>query len=573
MKEKLIAFLKKDNELKKLDLDKLLAKPKIESHGDFSLPMFVLAGSLKKNPQEVAKEFEGSLSKKLPDFLNKIVATGPFLNFYLNNEMINKQILSETGKGSFKFKIGKPEKIVMEYPSPNTNKSLHLGHVRNILIGNALTNIFESVGHKVFRTNMNNDRGIAICKSMLGYELFYAKDTPETLNMKPDEFVSMCYVKFGQEAKKNEKLNEMAQETLVKWESKDCDTIYLWETIMKWVFQGYKQTYKNYKIKKYDKEYFESDIYNKGREIVLDALKRKVKGFKKEEDGAVCVDFEDETYGKKYLLRKDGTTLYMTQDIHLAYEKESQFKADKYIFVVSNEQKYHFEVLFEILRRIGFGGTDKNYHFAYGYVYDENGNIFSSRKGKVIGADWLLGEVIQKAKENLLTKELTKNLSEEELDKRANIIGYSALAFSFLKKNPIDDIKFDMEKALAFEGETGPYVQYTYARIKSILRKADYKKTDFNIDYSIYSGNEISLIKKLGEFEEVILESADKYKPSHIANYLIAVCKLFNEFYQNNPILKEKKDVMNARLLLCVATSNVLKEGLRMLDIEVLEEM
>jgi len=308
---------------------------------------------------------------------------------------------------------------------------------------------------------------------MIGYQKFHSNDSPESLNLKTDEFVSMCYVRFGKEAKENPELDKEAQDMLLAWEKGDKQVLALWKKILDWVFVGYKETYKNYKLEKFDKEYYESQIYDKGKEIVKDALKRKVKGFQTDkENGAILCDFEDKTLGKKYMLRGDGTTLYITQDLYLAYEKQKEFNADKYIFIVGQEQIHQFNVLFEILDRIGFGGVEKNYHYAYGYVYDKNGKKFSSRKGETIGADWILNKITRAAKENLLTKELTKNLSENELNKRSKIIGYSALSFSFLKMNPLSDIKFDIDNALAFEGETGPYVQYTYARIKSILRKS-----------------------------------------------------------------------------------------------------
>ncbi len=572
MSEDLIKFLEKNFEVK-LDFSKLLEKPKVADHGDFSLPMFILAKDLKKAPPVIAKEFEEKLSKKLPDFLSKVVAVGPFLNFYLNSQKEAKDVLNIAINGDlFKIKVDKKQKVLIEYPSPNTNKALHIGHVRNILIGNSLANILKRVGHKVVRTNLNNDRGIALCKSMLGYELFYGNETPKSLGLKSDEFVSKCYVKFGEEAGKDDSLNNNAQEMLVEWENGNKKVRDLWKKLLKWVYEGYKVTYKNFKLENYDKEYYESEIYDKGKEIVERALKNKINGFGVEDDGAVYCDLSDVNYDKKYLLRGDGTTLYMTQDLYLAQLKDKDFKADKYVFIVGKEQQYHFDVLFEILNRLGFGGTEKNYHFAYGYVYNKDGKKFSSRKGEVIGADWLYDEVVLRAKEGLKTKELTKNLSEKELNRRAEVIGCGALAFSFLKPNPTDDIKFDIDKALAFEGDTGPYVQYTYARIKSVIRKAEYREK-IDVDYSLYSEKEMSLIKLLKGYPEVVLEAASKYKISAVANYLIRVAQSYNEFYQSCPILKEKDGVKNARLLLCDATSRVLANGLSLLGIDVLEEM
>lgn len=573
MKQLLIDFLMKNIKSEGFDIEKLLEVPKLEVQGDFSLPMFMLAKELKKAPPIIAKEFEEKLSQKLPNFLEKVVAIGPYLNFYLNNIELAKEVIESISNGSIlKISLPKKQKVLIEYPSPNTNKALHLGHVRNILIGNSLSNVLKKTGNEVIRTNLNNDRGIALCKSMLGYQLFYHDKTPKDLEVKPDEFISICYVRFEQEANKDSALNDDAQKMLVEWEEGNTKVRKLWQKILDMVYLGYEETYKNFKLGNFNKQYHESQIYDKGKDIVVDALKRKVNGFGTEDDGAVFCDLSDIKLDKKYLLRSDGTTLYMTQDLYLAYLKEKEFKADRYVFIVGKEQQYHFNVLFEILDRMGFAGTGKNFHFAYGYVYDKDGKKFSSRKGKVIGANWLYHEIINAAKEGLLSKDLTKNLSRKEIEARAKIIGYGALAFSFLKINPLDDIKFDLNKALSFEGETGPYIQYTYARIKSVLNKADYK-SNLNINYDLFSEREISLIKTLKQYPVVVLEAAERYKLSAIANYLIKVCQQFNEFYQNCPIIKEQEDIKNARLLLSQATSLILKDGLSLLDIEVLEEM
>ncbi|MCA9459024.1 MAG: arginine--tRNA ligase [Nanoarchaeota archaeon] len=581
MKEKILEFLKEELEFK-LDYEKLLEKPKVAGNGDFSFPCFILSKDLGKNPALISKELADKLSQNLPNFLFKVESSGPFLNFYLNlSYEANMVFKAFDDSSALKFDVGKKNirKILIEYPSPNTNKSLHLGHVRNILIGNSLSLILKKIGHKVVRTNLNNDRGIALCKAMIGFDLFYKNETPSSLNLKSDEFVSMCYVKFGEEAAKNPKLNDDAQSMLFLWENGDKEVRNLWNKLLKWVFEGYKQTYSDFKLLKFDKEYYESQIYDKGKEIVLDALSRNVSGFGKEEDGAIFCDLSDKKFDKKYLLRKDGTTLYMTQDLYLAALKEKEFKCDKYVFIVGKEQEYHFNVLFEILDRIGFGGLDKNFHFAYGYVYDKDGKKFSSRKGKIIGADWLLNEVVSCAEKNLMKKDYNLS-SKDEIKRRARIIGYSALAFSFLKINPLDDIKFDIEKALAFEGDTGPYVQYTYARIRSILSKAldlgvDSRKLNVkNINLDVLGEGESRLVKILKDYPLVLKDAGEKYKISAIANYLIKVCQAFNLFYQECPILKaDTEEIRNIRLLLAKYTSQLLMDGLGLLDIETLDEM
>lgn len=580
MKDKIVDYLNNFEELSDLNLDKLVEKPKVLGNGDFSLPCFILSKKFQKNPVEISKYFSDKINENLPEFLDKVTFSGAFLNFFLNFEKEVKNILNSVyDETLFKFEDRfKPKKILIEYPSPNTNKSLHIGHSRNILLGNALCNTLSFVGHNVIRTSMNNDRGIAICKSMLSYQLFGNGETPESKNMKEDEFVSFYYVLYGKKNKENPQLNldEKAQEMLVKWENGDQDVILLWKKMMKWVREGYLKTFKSYKLAHFDKEYFESDIYKNGKDIVLGALNKKIPGFEKEEDGAICFDFKDKTYGKKYLLRGDGTTLYMTQDLYLASLKDKDFHPDKSIFVVGKEQKYHFEVLFKILEKLEFSSIDKNYHFAYGYVYNEKGEKFSSRLGNTIGADEILEQTISKAKKNLLLKDISKDLNEKEINRRAKIIGYSALAFTFLRVNPLNDMNFSFDLALSFEGETGPYIQYTYARIQSILKRGNFEKNNIDlnqIDYKLFSEIEVNLIKKLKEFNNVVFEASEKYKISLISNYLIKLSQMFNEFYQKVNILKSNKNEKDLRLVLANSCAIVIKKGLEILGIEVLDEM
>jgi arginyl-tRNA synthetase len=572
MNDELTKFLSKEID-KEINFNSLIEKPKNNSFGDYAVPMFILAKKLSQNPIQIAKEFEEKLSKKLPSFLEKIVATGPFLNFYLNNSKLTKEIIDNIqSKEIFKIKNKDKKTILIEYPSPNTNKAMHIGHVRNILLGNTLSNILKKTGNKVILTNLNNDRGIAICKAMLGYQIFFHEKTPESENMKPDVFVQNAYVKFEAESKKDESLLEQAQQMLVKWEENDTKVRELWDQILNWVYEGYFNTYKNLKLPKFDCEFCESEIYDKGKELVLKALDEKIEGFVREDDNAVACDFKDKTYGKKYLLRGDGTTLYMTQDLYLASIKAKKFKADKYIFIVGREQEYHFEVLFKLLDRMKITKTDNNLHYSYGYVYDKDGNKFSSRNGNTLSADDLLDLVNEKAKQNLLSKELTKNLSDKEMDSRSRIIGYCALSFSILNVNPQSEIKFDLDKALSFEGETGPYVLYTYARIKSILRKAN--KFDTKIDSSLFNEKENLILKELNEFQTIINNASDKLKPSLITNYLIKISQMFNEYYHSVNILKEEnKQILDARLNLISCFAIVLKETLEILNIETLDEM
>lgn len=577
MRDKLIKFLEKNLNDFDVDFEKLIEIPKKSSLGDFSMPCFVFSKTLSKNPSEIAIDFHLKLNKNLDSFLEKIEVLGPFLNFYLNWKKISLDIfLSINDNSFFNFDLEPKKNFLIEYPSPNTNKSLHIGHVRNMLIGNSLTKIFRKIGHKVIKTNMNNDRGIAICKSMLGYELFFKNQTPKDLNLKSDEFVSKCYVEFEKHAKLDSNLNKKAQELLVLWENEDEYAIKLWEKIMHLVFTGYKQTYKNFKITNFDKEYFESQIYKKGKEIVENALENKVKGFKKDETGAIFCDLEDVNLDKKYLLREDKTSLYITQDLYLAKLKEKEFNPDKSIFIVGKDQEYHFKVLFELLDRLGFNANSKNFHFAYGYVYNKDGKKFSSRKGEVVGANWMLELVVNESKKNLENKEKTYNLDEKELERRAQIIGYSALCFNMLKSNPYDDIKFDIQKALQVKGESGPYILYTFARINSILEKLNFQilKIDFKkLDFNLLEKKHINLIKILKDYNKIVLEASKKYKISLIANYLLKLSQNFNDFYQNSDIKSEDKNLQEILLVLCYLIKKIIKDGLDLLDIEVLEQM
>ncbi len=427
----------------------------------------------------------------------------------------------------------------------------------------------KKTGNTVFKVNLNNDRGIAICKSLLSYKLWGEGKTPESEKQKSDKFGTYYYTLFDKENKAHPelKLEEKAQELLRLWEAGDKETLDLWRRFIDWMLEGNKETYKNYKIS-FDKEYFESEIYKEGKEIVQKAFENKVQGFAKDESGAIFVDLEDKNLGKKFLLRSDGTALYMTQDLYLAYEKEKLFHPDKYVFIVGSEQEYHFHVLFELLSRIGFGGNEKNFHLSYGMIYLPEGRM-KSREGNVVEADELLAEQKALAKENL--KERNPNLSEEELEKRAQIIGYSSLAFFILKFNPRSDFVFNPKESLSFEGETGPYVQYTYARICSILRKAAYKEKA--PDFTEYSDKELALINTLAKYKDALEEASEQYKISALAHYLVQLCKKFNELYQNEPILKAGEKRKQALLYLCSCTASIIKDALDLLDIEVLEEM
>jgi arginyl-tRNA synthetase len=496
------------------------------------------------------------------------------VNFRLNEENLAQELLDKDGDGSLidpcSLHANKTSQtVLLEWPSPNSNKPLHIGHGRNMLMGKSLANLLEKTGAKVIRVNLNNDRGIAICKSMLMYKLFGEGKTPESENRKSDYFVGDYYLMFEAKSKENPEYEKQAQDMLVKWEAGDKEVHALWEKMNAWAFAGHNTTYERFGIE-HDKDYFESEIYKKGKDTIYAGLEKGL-FYKDAENGNIVCDLEDKGYGKKVLLRGDGTSIYMTQDIALAKEKVDDFgECDKYVFVVGNEQAYHFQVLFEVLSRLGFGDTEKFYHFAYGMIGLPEGKM-SSRKGNVIYADELLDELVEEAQQNLSRRELTAQLSEDERTRRARAIAMGALSFFILKFNPLSNFIFDKKQALSFEGETGPYLMYTYARIQSILRKEVAPK-EVPIPQDLEEKT-TQLVKVLLAYAPMLAESAKEYKISSVVLYLTKIAQAFNEFYHSCPILKSEGDTKAFRLYIAVVTARVLKDGMDILGIPVLDEM
>ncbi len=577
-----------EEEIKKNDYFKeekiILEKPK-NNYGDYSINTFILAKKYKKNPIIIAEEIKKSLeeNKKLKENF-EITQINAFLNFTTKKEKIIEYYNSIKEKKELtKIKNHNLErkKIVVEYPSPNTNKPLHLGHVRNMSLGNSISKILEHNEKKVYKVNLNNDRGIAIAKAVLMYKKEGEK-TPEEEGLKEDYFVGKYYVMFEKKyhelkqkkPEEAEKLLEEAYELLRNYENKEEETLKLFEKFNSWALKGHKKTYEEYNVK-HDKEYYESKIYEEGKKIVLEYYKKGI--FKKDDKGNIIADLKQYNLGEKVLLRKDGTSIYITQDIALAFKKHEDFKADKYIFVVGNEQEYHFKVLFKILELIGFKKVEDNIHLSYGMVFLPEGRM-KSREGKVVEADEILEEV-----KSLSKKELEKryNLKEEELEYRSKIIALSAIKYFMLKINPKLDFTFNPKESLSFEGETGPYLLYTYARIKSILRKKKEKENKIKEEENVnedkkeynYNDEEIKIIKKILEFETKSYEAAEKYKPNIIANYILELAQMFNEYYHKNKILHENKKILEKRTKLSEDVSIIIKKGLELLDIQTLEEM
>ncbi|MBW2992388.1 arginine--tRNA ligase [Candidatus Woesearchaeota archaeon] len=559
-----------EEEIKKLlkDYSKevVLEVPPDPKLGDFAFPCFSLAKSMKKSPVEIAKEIASKI--KASGNIEKIVATGPYINFFLKKGNLAEETLKNIFREKDDYGKGRAtnKKVVIEYPGPNTNKPLHLGHVRNMVLGYSFSRVLEFNGKKVITVNINNDRGIHICKSMLAYKKWGKNDSPEKSKLKPDFFVGKYYVMFAKKVKENPELEKEAQDMLKKWEEGDKETIELWKKMNRWAFDGFKETYKTFDIK-FEKEYYESETYEKGKDIVVDGLKKGI--FEKDEKGNIVADLEKEGFGKKVLLRADGTTVYVTQDLYLAKAKYDDFRYDKSIYVVATEQNYHFNVLFSLLKKLKFPFADKCEHFAYGMVNLTTGKM-KSREGTVVDADTLVNDMVKLAKEE--TKKRHKKLSGKELSKRAEQIGMSAIRFYLLKYDAVKDILFDPKESISFEGETGPYVQYVHARCSSVMKKAKKEATDKVKFDLLKEEDEKNLIILLNKFPDAVKDAAN-YKPHLIARYLIELCQLFNTFYHNCLVIQKDKELEKARLLLVDCVKTVVKNGLYLLGIEAPEEM
>jgi arginyl-tRNA synthetase len=559
--------------------------------GDITLVVFPFLRFSKKKPEETGEEIGNYLQENMSEISGFNTIKG-----FLNLEM-DKKFWIESFREMIEdpdFGIRKPgsenKTILVEFSSPNTNKPLHLGHIRNNLIGYSLSKIFEANGYIVKKVNIVNDRGIHICKSMLAWQKWGKGITPETAGEKGDKLVGDFYVKFEKEYKKEiqtliEKgidkdiavrtaplLNE-AHKMLRMWEDGDKDVVDLWNRMNGWVYKGFDKTYKALGIS-FDKIYYESDTYLTGREIVLRALKKGIL-FKKE-DGSVWVDLSKEGLDEKILLRSDGTAVYMTQDIGTAYQRYDDYKFFRQIYVVGNEQNYHFQVLVLLLDKIGYKWAKDIYHLSYGMVELPEGKM-KSREGTVVDADDLISEMIDTARD--MSEKLGKldTYSEKQKMEIFRIIGLGALKYFILKVDPRKNMTFNPKESIDFNGNTGPFIQYTYARIKSVLRKAAEKNIEFqkktNSDFEP-NEKEIELIKILVEFPKVVRDAGIQMTTAVIANYCYELTKEFNQFYHDFSILSVDNDeTRNFRLQLSAITGNTIEKCMGLLGIDVPERM
>ncbi len=545
--------------------DSMLEIPPDSSMGDLALPCFSFAKDLKKNPADIAKKIEEEASPG--ELIEEIKAFGPYVNFFINKEKLAELTLKDIVKLKHSYGkslTGKGKTIMVEYSSPSLNKPQHLGHVRNNVLGFSLSRIFEFSSYKVIKANLMNDRGIHICQSMLAYKEWGENKEPDK---KPDHFVGGFYVMFHNNVKEKPELQEKAQQMLRKWEQGDKEILALWKKMNNWVYKGFQETYNSLGVD-FDIYYHESEFYHKGKKIIDESLKKGL--LKKSKNGAIYADLEEFGLPEKYVLRADGTTVYTTQDIYLAKLKFEQYDLDKSLYVVASEHNLYLQQLFAILKKMGFGFADKCYHRTYGMVFLPEGKM-KSREGTVVDADDSIGRMKGLAKEEV--EKRYEKLGEKEKDRRAKAIGLAGLKFYMLKQDPVKDIYFDPRESISFEGETGPYIQYAFARICSILRKFG-KPINENIDFSLVKKEEeINLIKHLDLFYTAVEESAKHYDPSKIAHYLTGLAQMFNNFYHNCPVLSEREDLKKARLLLAYCTKQVLGNGISLLGIETLEEM
>ncbi len=560
MKQAVVAALsaKLDGKVSAEDIDSRIEVPPSDDLGDYAFPCFPLARVLRKNPNTIAQELAAQLAGA--PGIAEVRPVGGYLNFFVDRAELARQTVEAASAADYgRMSLGGT--VVVEYGSPNTNKPLHLGHVRNLSIGESVARILEFCGCRVVRTCVNNDRGVHICKSMLAYQLWGEGVTPEQMGKKPDHLLGDFYVMFERKRKEDGSLDEAAQQMLRKWEAGDADVLSLWRKMNEWALAGFAQTYKLFGIT-FDKEYFEHQIYTKGKEIVLDGLSRGV--FARREDGATVVDLSDEGLDQKVLLRSDGTSVYIVQDLYLAGLKSTEYGFDRSIYVVANEQDYHFRVLVLILKRLGFAIAERIHHLSYGMVALPEGRM-KSREGTVVDAD----DLILGTRDLAMTEVASRyELSGEELEERSLRIALAAIKYQLLRIDTAKNMVFDPKKAISFEGDTGPYLLYSYARAASIMRRLDSHPA---FETAAPDEYELRLVKRLGAFPGTVALAQERLTPSLIAGYAFGLAQTFNEFYHNCPVLKS--DRVGFRTGLVRAFREVMRSCLHMMGITEIEEM
>ena len=565
-----------------------IQKTRKEFEGDYTVVVFPLLKASRKSPEATATELGEKIVASTPEIKSFNVIKG-FLNLAIDPSFWAARFQEIVEAENFGMAAPSGRTIMIEYSSPNTNKPLHLGHVRNNLLGYSVATILKANGHNVIKVNLVNDRGIHICKSMLAWQLYGGGETPASSGMKGDHLVGKYYVEFDKhykaqvkelmaekglsedEAKKQAPIMLQAQEMLRKWEAKDPEVYALWETMNGWVYEGFDVTYKAMGVD-FDKVYYESQTYLLGKSLVEDGLKKGV--FFRKEDNSVWIDLEADGLDQKLLLRGDGTSVYMTQDLGTALSRFEENSLDDMIYVVGNEQNYHFQVLKLVLKKLGYEWSDNIFHLSYGMVELPEGKM-KSREGTVVDADDLIVDMIGTARE--MSDELGKldGCSEEEAAAICEMVGLGALKYFILKVDPKKTMLFDPRESIDFNGNTGPFIQYTHARIRSILRKAE----EAGIDASTYVNatllpEEVELVKALAEYPAVVRTAGEQFAPSVIAAYAYDLAKQFNGYYHDHSILKEENEaVRSLRLKLAAEVARVIRSAMSLLGINVPERM
>jgi arginyl-tRNA synthetase len=556
--------------------------------GDATLVVFPFLKLSRKSPVDTAREIGEALQAASP-LVSSFNAVQGFLNIVLSSDQIQARfdaIRSADAWGTMPVDPNAPAAMV-EFSSPNTNKPLHLGHVRNILLGHSVSRILEASGRKVVQVQIVNDRGVHICKSMWAWQQFGGGITPDSAGKKGDHLVGDFYVRFDQEfrsqvrelmaqgldedsAKAQAPCMLEVQEMLRQWESGDTEVRNLWATMNGWVYDGFNQTYSRLGVR-FDRNYYESDTYVLGKQDIEEGLARGV--FYRRDDGSVWIDLREDGLDEKLVLRRDGTSVYMTQDIGTAIQRFKDFSIDRLTYVVGNEQDYHFKVLFLILKKLGYAWADQLFHLSYGMVDLPSGKM-KSREGTVVDADDLLDEMESTAR--VLSEELgkTEGLGEAEKAQLYRVLGHGALKYFILKVDPRKRMVFNPEESIDFNGHTGPFIQYSHARIKSILRKAEGRATAWNWSDVTVDERSKELIQTLDRFPQAVEQAARAYSPAVVAQFAYDLAKAFNAFYQSNPILNAESDALVAfRVELCGTTASALRRVLEMLGIEAPERM
>jgi len=572
-----------NTEISESDLN--LQQTRKEFEGQVTVVTFPFTRFSKKSPEQTGREIGEFLVNNTKEISKFNVIKG-FLNLSITDDFWITSFKNEILEGEFGAVAPTGKKVMVEYSSPNTNKPLHLGHIRNNLLGYAVAEILAANGYDVVKANLVNDRGIHICKSMLAWQKFGNNETPESAGLKGDHLVGKYYVIFDKEykkqieelksqgqteddAKKNAPLIIEAQQMLQKWEAHDEVVIALWQKMNSWVYSGFEVTYKSLGVN-FDKFYYESNTYLLGKDIIQEGLDKGV--FFKKDDGSVWIDLTADGLDEKLVLRADGTSVYITQDLGTAQLKYDDFEMEESIYVVGNEQDYHFKVLFLILEKLGKSWAKGLYHLSYGMVDLPSGKM-KSREGTVVDADDLIREMIETARQR--TEELGKvdGFSDEEKESLYRMIGMGALKYFLLKVEPKKRLLFDPNESIDFQGHTGPFIQYTHARIRSVLSKAGEQIGPFE-SITELTDTERELIFTLNSYPEILSASARDHSPALIGNFVYEIAKLYNKFYHEEPILKvENDDLKNFRLSLSAATANIIKKGMNLLGIEVPDRM